>query len=231
MSDSGNYFGCKITTTGQLQNTNPNHYSKNPHETNTFIHPIMHVEDEAFVEHIEWILEGEVPLDLVIEEIDNNPNNVRLYGYIHPFIDQPLLQHRMPKREKIKFSGENYRCLKLLDHTVTLNMTIKRRYLYKPPMISGSDGSSGNTGINRAINNGVENQAIEKIASSNISITFIRNEDVFNRVFVEKYLDASSTTIKLANGREFTNIHRFIRGNKTYTYKNFKQFIKDAGLP
>lgn len=228
MASTDEHFGCKIITTGQLYNTNPNHYSKNPHETNVFIHPIVYQTDEAFAEHIEWILEGDIPLELAIEEINGDPNNVRLYGYIRPFVDQPLLQHLLPKREKIKFSGENYKCLKLINHTVTLNMTIKRRYLYKPPASTDSEGTDK---VNTNVGTTTDSNGIEKIASSNISITFIRNEDVFNKVFVEKYLDAKSTTIKLANGREFTNIHRFIRGDKVYTYENYQQFIKDAGLP
>lgn len=239
--ESSEYFGCKILTTGVISNTNPAHYSNNPHETNTFICPILHQEDDAFHEHIEWILEGDTLLDVRLEEVNNNPDNVRLYGYIRPLIDQPSLASILPIREKIKFSGENFNCLRVGPNSVTFNFTIKRRYLYLEPAPASNDtasDSNSSSSTNSSTSNSttsttptVKPKPIEKIASSTFSIIVLRSEDVFNKVFVEKYLDAKSTVVPLANGREMVCEHTFVKDGKTYTYKNYEQFIKDSNLP
>lgn len=167
-----------IICTGIITNDLMTKGAANPHECHDYKHQIIFNEEYGETEEYvseEWSLSGDVPVGI---EIDNTG---LINGYIAIFNDQPSCQDNYPD-EVLKVDGSNWENIGRFKHaTYTFNFTVTRTTTYQDTLTM------------------VESQ---EIATSDVSILAIKDNDINNLIFVKKYLEAGHE-LKIENDSYF----------------------------
>lgn len=201
-----------ITSTGLLDNESPTNGALNPWECHYYEHQIEFTEDltDLTLEHIAWSLEGDVPNDIVID-IDTG----LISGIIKPFPDQPSCQNNYPV-EKLKHDGSNYNSSgRFKENFYDFNMVVKREY--------------------KTLKDDEEEYEFE-IATSDIIIREVKDNDIDNLIFCHNYLSAIESEETYYNETakvEETEIieHKITIGHDDYTIDNFDDLIANHPGP
>lgn len=195
-------MSSEIVTSGMLVNQTPVNGASNPQECHMFTHQVEYVDDESFLEHLEWYLEGDIPVGISIDK-----ENGLISGKIKSFMDQPSVGGG-PK-EKLKIDGSNLSALGRDIVGYTFNFKIKRDYTYT---FLGTEESSPSSVI------------IDTI-ESDVSIYVIKNNSLDNYIFARMYLEAGESEV-IVNGKVETLKHKFLYNGIEYTVDSFGEFIK-----
>ena len=150
----------------------------NPHECHDYRHQIDFSEEYGETEEYvseEWSLSGDVPVGISID------NTGVVQGYVAIFDEQPSCQDNFPD-EVLKVDGSNWENIGRYKHTTyQFNFTVTRITTYQDTLLM---------------------EEFQEIATSNISILVIKDNDINNLIFVKKYLEAGHE-LKIENDSYF----------------------------
>jgi len=204
-------MGCQILTTGLIPNQNGP--TQNPWECHYFTHQVETIEDEYFKEHIEWGLDGDIPLDI---EIDKDIGLI--HGVIKPLtVEQPGIDESMfTPDEVLKEDGSNWKNIGRYKNT-TYTFKFRLYRIYRDESVNGP--ISCETENCSIIESG---ETIDgkfyaiKVQWTFIEIMVIKNNDIDNYIFAKKYFDAG---------------YKIVYNDISYTKENEDDFFKNHPGP
>lgn len=194
-----------IVPGGQIVNHSPQENAINPHECHMFSHQLVYTINPmgGSVTITAWKMNGEVPLDLSI----NNTGTIS--GTIKLFNDQPFIKD-ISATETISLDGSNWKMVgRPESFTYDFKWEVWAEYTY----VSS------------------EGQVMQYMSSpGNVILTVIKSNTIDEYAALRAYLKAGTSTIQGQYG-DIEVEHRFDIDGKKYYYKDFEQYKNDAPGP
>lgn len=211
----------KLISTGLLNNEYPGE-SSTTYECRMFRHTIKTLEAVDFVKTLKWELEGNIPVELKID------NNGVISGHIDILDYQPACQGQVSSQEKMKVDGSNWSAGRFQGSSFRFNMVVKWTFEYQiaaPP----SEGSTPTSKATTPSKPGDAEEPKVEIATlqSDVYIDVYLDNDISNLIFCRRYLEAEESIIEgpvLEEDR--IQKHYFNINGKNYTIKEFQEFLK-----
>lgn len=212
-----------LDSTGLLNNEYPGEPSTT-YECRMFTHTIKTTKDDNFVKTLKWELDGNIPVELKIN------NNGVISGHIDILDYQPACQGQVSSHEKMKIDGSNWTAGRFQGSAFRFNMVVKWTFEYKVEKKPPADSKpTTTTTTTKPTQPGKKEEPEIKIATlqSDVYIDVYLDNDISNLVFCRRYLEAEESIIEgpvLEEDR--IQKHYFSINGKNYTIKEFQEFLK-----
>ena len=219
-----------LDSTGSLDNEYPGEPSTT-YECRMFRHTIKRTEADDFVKTISWELEGNIPVQLTINEDGVIEGHVDILDY------QPACKDQVSSHEKMKIDGSNWNAGRFQGTVFTFDMVVKWTFEYMLTPLGGTtDSATKPTTPNTNTNNNsttTKPKTEIKTLATNVSLDVYLDNDITNLVFCRRYLEAEQSIIPSSIPGEADMImkHYFTLNGKVYTIKEFQQYIQDHPGP
>ena len=124
-----------LDSTGSLDNEYPGEPSTT-YECRMFRHTIKRTEADDFVKTISWELEGNIPVQLTINEDGVIEGHVDILDY------QPACKDQVSSHEKMKIDGSNWNAGRFQGTVFTFDMVVKWTFEYMLTPLGGTTDSA-----------------------------------------------------------------------------------------
>ena len=219
-----------LDSTGSLDNEYPGEPSTT-YECRMFRHAIKRTEADDFVKTISWELEGNIPVQLTINEDGVIEGHVDILDY------QPACKDQVSSHEKMKIDGSNWNAGRFQGTVFTFDMVVKWTFEYMlTPLEGTTDSATTPTTSNTNTNNNsttTKPKTEIKTLTTNVSLDVYLDNDITNLVFCRRYLEAEQSIIPspIPGEKDMIMKHYFTLNGKVYAIKEFQQYIQDHPGP
>lgn len=222
-----------LDSTGSLDNEYPGEPSTT-YECRMFRHAIKRTEADDFVKTISWELEGNIPVQLTINEDGVIEGHVDVLDY------QPACKDQVSSHEKMKIDGSNWNAGRFQGTVFTFDMVVKWTFEYKleTPSEETTDSTDSTTEPTTDSNSNAADEDTKpkteiKTLTTNVSLDVFLDNDITNLVFCRRYLEAEQSIIPshIPGEKDMIMKHYFTLNGKVYTIKEFQQYIQDHPGP
>lgn len=197
--------------------------SQNPHECHHFTWATQWDPGDGEIEHVKWVLTGDYPWNLQIDEMSGI-----ITGTIWILNDMPFLKDQYGS-EKMHYSGDNWdKTGRPPGTTYTFTFQAHKIHYYSPKQQNDGD-SSGSGG---------ESGPPPKVlcrSTGDLTLTTVRSWTVDNLIIARAYLSCETTDVPLkypVDGLMYKTLnYEYKIGNKAYRIGNFDELLRDHPGP